>query len=431
MRVEVKFEKLKESQAKLTIKLDKKELEGYMSEAEQLTSRQVSVKGFRKGKAPKNLVRGKVGEEYLRQEALDIALRRSLQRTLFERELDVLKTLELKILKNTTDSFSYEVKFQLFPQTELGEYKGIELERRRQKVSDEDVESTLSYIQKSKATYTKSDSPVQKGDRVEVDFVVTRDGKTIEGGESKNHPLVVGQGGFLPGFEDALMGMVKGQHKDVLIKVPADYYQKAIAGADLEVKIDIKMIEHMDVPEIDDAFAKSLGNFSSLSELKKSIAEGISSEKEEKEKERIRGALLEKVAEKAKMDVPESMVEEQLDRMVDEFDESLRRQGMEMGLYLAHIKKTKEELRREWRVQAEKQVRLTLTMRAVAKKENIKVDDDEVKDAVNGTLKNYRTVEEAAREVSLDGLFEKMQGALLRQKVFQFLEENAKIIDVK
>ncbi|PJE50384.1 MAG: trigger factor [Candidatus Yanofskybacteria bacterium CG10_big_fil_rev_8_21_14_0_10_36_16] len=424
-----KIEQLKKSQVKLIVELNKDDLGFYMREAEKRLANQIEVKGFRKGKVPTEVARKQLGEEPIRKEALDLALKQSSVDLIRENKLDVIEYSDLQIKENSEDKLVYEVVFSVFPKIELGSYGGVKVKKTSTDVHPEDLENTLKEIQKTRTNLEESNESAKKGDRVEVDFDIKLDGTTIEGGKSENHPVVIGSGAFLPGFEDNLISMKKDDEKTFKLKVPVDYGHKPIAGKELECNVKVKKVDHVIVPEINDEFAKDLGGFASLADLKKNIEQGIKMEKEMKAKDSTRLQMLEQITEKSKVEPPEVLVEKQLDSMMKGFDYELHQKGMELSLYLAHIKKTQDELRNDWRKNALKQVKMALVSREIAKQESIDVKPEEVEEEFNLAIQQFVGQGGSVKnEDELNKLKDRIHDTLLNEKVFQFLEKKAEFV---
>ena len=229
----------------------------------------------------------------------------------------------------------------------------------------------------------------------------------------------------MPGFEDQIVGMKPEDEKEFSLIAPKDYYQKSISGKKLDCRIKMKKVQRAILAELNDNFAKIVGNFPDLATLKKNLAEGIRMEKEEKEKERIKTEILEKISEASSVESPKKLIDRQLDLMIKNFDESLHQKGMELGLYLAQVKKTQEDLREDWRERAIKNVKIALILKEIGKKERIAVEEEEVVSAVNVILSNFGSVEEAERHINLVNIKDKIRSNLLNEKIVAFLEENA------
>jgi len=420
-------EKIENSQVKLTVDLDKEDLMLYVKEAENTLASSLKVDGFRQGKTPPDIVRKEIGEEGIKEKALDIALKKSFLKALQKEKLDIIETVELKVLRNEPEILRYQALLFIFPELTLGEYRNIEVEGKTVEVKEEEIEKTLQYIQKSRSQFKDVDEPIKKGDKVEVDFEIKEKDKLIEGGKSENHPLIVGEGNFVPGFEDNLVGLKKGEEKTFSLTVPKDFYQKTIAGKDLNFNVKIKKVQQVLMPDLNDEFVKSLGNFDSIEALKQNVTQGITLEKEAKEKERVRLSILDKIIESSDMEAPPQLVDRQFELMLSNFDQNLHRQGLELGLYLAQVKKTKEDLRKEWHNQAVKQVKTSLILREIGKREEIQVTDEELGMVLNQTIQNLGGVQEIEKNIDMEQLGNNIRTNLLNEKIVDFLEKNSVI----
>src|SRR3989338_11488311 len=282
-----KLKPVANSQIELEVEVNKEELREYLEKASENLSRAISVAGFRPGKVPFEVLRKEIGDKKILEEALEMAVVGSLARAAEKEKLEVMASSELKITENTADLLRYSVKLMLYPEVKLGDYKNLNVEKKKEvKTEDGEIEEAIKYILKSRATYQDFDGPAEKDHHREIDFEVGTGGQPVEGGKSENHPFVLGKGNFIPGFEDQLVGLKKGEIKEFSLETPNDYYQKSLAGKKLDFKVTVKSVKTVLVPELNDDFIKSLGKFSSQEELKKNIAEGIKAEKEQKEVER-------------------------------------------------------------------------------------------------------------------------------------------------
>lgn len=411
------------SQAELEVELNKEELKEYLEKASETLSQAISVAGFRPGKVPFEVLRKEIGDPKILEEALEMAVVSSLAKAAEKEKLEVMASSELKILTNTADQLRYAVKLMLYPEVKLGGYTGLKLAKKKVEAEEKEIKEAIQYILKSRAIYQGFDGPAEDGHHLEIDFEVATGGQAIEGGKSEKHPFVLGKGNFIPGFEEQLKGLKKGETKEFSLTAPADYYQKSLAGKKLDFKVTVKSVKTVTVPELDGHFIKSLGKFESEEELKKNIAEGIKAEKEAKESERVRGEILNKIETVSKIDLPEKMVEQQLDAMITNFDRNLHAQGMELSLYLAHLKKSQEDLRKEWRKQAEKQIRHSLILREIGKKEKIKVSDEEIEQAAGAWLMRHAMQGQEPPKANMEEVKQQAGESIFREKIFQWLEE--------
>jgi len=311
---------------------------------------------------------------------------------------------------------------------ELAEYKGIKVKKNKPSVGKEEVDKSLDFLQKSRAKTVTVNRPAQMGNRLEIDFEVRNNGVRIENGTSKNHPVILGDNRFLPGFETQLEGLSAGQEKEFSLKVPQNWPDKRVADKNLECKVKVNLVQERILPDINDEFAKSLGNFPSLEALKKNIGEGLLEEKELREKQRMQMELIEKIAEDSKIQIPSVLIEEELERMINELKFSVSGFGLDFETYLKEIKKTSDELKKEWRKQAENRVRINICLKAIATKENIEVTDEEIETKINEELKHYSSAEEAKKDIDLKTLREYTKEVLRNEKVLGLLIKEAKIV---
>jgi len=311
---------------------------------------------------------------------------------------------------------------------ELANYKGLMATQRESKVEEKEIESALKYIQNSRAKTITVNKPAEKGNRIEIDFEVRCGGVKVENGESKNHPLILGEGQFLPGFEKELEGMKAGEEKEFSLKVPDDWADKRVAGKGLDFKVKMNLVQERQVPELNDEFAISLGKFKSFEEFKKSVVDGLKQEKELTDKQRMRIELIEQVANSSKIEVPKELVDMELENMINEFKLSITQFGLDFETYLLQIKSTLDELKNSWRVQAEKRAKIGLCIKAIADKEKIIPTTEEIEEKMNQELMRYPDVEKVKKEIDLVALKEYTEGVIINEKVFALLEREA-IID--
>lgn len=431
--------KLKESQVELTVDLDKEDLVFYALEAEKRLAKEVSIEGFRPGKAPKEIVRKKIGESVIKEEALNLAVQLSLAKAIADQKFEVIDQSDFKINENSSEGLIFQVNLLIFPDIKLGEYKGLGIKKNSVTVADSEIDNVIKDIARSRTELKEVERQARLGDRVEVDFEVkdpsigSGQDAIIEGGRSENHPVVLGENNFIPGFEAQIVGLKTGEKKTFSLKVPEDYYQKTIAGKELDFLIIVKKVQETIPPKINDAFVKSLGEFNSKADLEENVRAGLIMEKEAKEKERIRLVILREIISKTAIELPGTLVERRLDAMIQGFDNELHQKGMELGLYLAHIKKTQDDLRVDWRKQAEEQVKMDLVVRDIAKTEKLKVADEEVDSELQAVLQQYMVessakgqggAPEVLQNVDPEQLKNKIRGVLLNEKVFEFLEKH-------
>ena len=416
--------KEKDSQNReLTVELNHEDLERYVRETEDSLGGELSVDGFRKGKAPRDAIRKQIGESAIREAALQTAMQRSLSQILAEQALDVVEASKLEVKDNTTDKLIFMVNLRLFPKVTLPELKGIKIERRPVGVESKELDDAIESIRASRADVADADRAAASGDRVEVDFEVRDMGQVIDGGISKNHPLVIGKNNFIPGFEEQLIGLQKGDRKEFSLTAPADFANKSIAGKKLDMKVEMQRVQQVTLPAIDDAFAQKLGKFTNVDQLILSVKDGLLKEKEEKESQRVRLAAIDKLIDGAKCDISEDMVNIQLDLMVQNFDNDLHKHDMELSLYLAKLGKTQDDMRKDWKADAKRQVAMTLVLHALARVGDIQVPPEEVSAALESLVQSALTTEgQVPNNLDVESLRHSLESRLLTEKTLQHLE---------
>ncbi len=414
----------------VAVELDHEELRGFIHDAEDQIAQASSLNGFRPGKAPKEVVRNQVGEQKIREEALQLAVQKSMSMIVKQENLDVIDQSEFVIKTNTDLAFVYSVKLSVIPPIKLGEYRGLKIQKKPVSVSDAEVEKVIADLIKSRTKFSDENREAKAGDRVEVDFKITEQDKVIENGISENHPLILGDQTFIPGFEDNIIGMNIGEERSFKLAVPADYYQKTIAGKTLSVEVKLKKVQLRTVPELNDEFVKTLGGFATVADVRSSIAEGLRKEKEFQEQERVRLSMLKQISIASMIRIPPQLIERQLDSMLENFDRELHGQGMELGLYLAHIKKTQDELRASWNDQAKQQIQYDLIIDEIARKEALSVSVQELQDAFQNRLEQFMQSrpndgQKAVDSLNIEAIKNKLNALLVREKVYEFLENGS------
>lgn len=406
-----------------SIALDRGELDRYIKIAREEIAKNVTVDGFRKGKAPHNLAEQKVSADAIRAEALELALEGSFREATQQQGWDVLKTSDLHIEKNDSDGLQYSVQVSIWPSITLPDLETIKIQRKPVEITDADVEAALDTICNMRATFLDKTEAATAGDRVEVDFDALHNGVLIEGGSNRNHPLVIGGESFMPGFEDELVGLAVGQTKQFSLVAPKEYHAKEIAGKKLDFSVTMRKVQAVLKPTLDDAFATSVGEFTDLAQLRMHLRNTIADDRRAKEQQRIRLAILDAIIDRATVPAPDEMVREELDDMIHRFQHDLQHRGIELSMYLARLKKTEDDMRRDWKPEAERQVRILLVLRAVAKQKSITVSPEELEAAFNEVIGQLVQQGQAPAEQTDP---ERLRGALrermLTDRALDFLE---------
>ncbi len=421
--METNLKKIDASKAELSVELDQDDLRRSMESAMRMMRAELRIDGFRKGKVPEDMARKHIDNTEVREQALQDALRESLARVVSERKLDVASVSDLAIKENGPARLHYTVVLHLYPEMRLPDLKSVKAERRTINVEAAEVEETLETVRHSRATFHHKDGAAQDGDRVEIDFEVRLNGKPIEGGQSKNHPLIIGGKSFLPGFEEHIIGMREGEERTFAFSVPENYYHAGIAGKTLEAVVKLNSLQSVQTPELNDDLARQVGSFQNLEQLKGSIREGLYEEKRLKEKQRLRLAILDQIIAKTSVALPASLIEEQLDAMVASFDHDLHERGLELGVYLSHLGKTQDDLRKDWRSEAERQTKIKLAIHKISVEKNIEPSPEEVAAALEEQLQNMTVRNQIdPSEIDTGELRRAIAERLTSEKTLNFIE---------
>jgi len=418
MKTEIK--KLEKSQVEIEFELTVEEFNKYIDKALDSLKNQVKMNGFRKGNVPKEIVEREVGQENLLMEAGDLAVKESYTKFVNENKLEPIIQPEVQILKIARGSeFLFKVKVTVLPEVKLPDYKKIASEVKTQDISvdEKEIEEALNYLQKSRAKFSQVERAVENGDFLEIEY----ENENINKGKSIKDRFVLGQGGFMKDFEDNLIGMKASEEKEFKAKFPDNTPNKELAGKESVFKVKIISVQKMDLPEINDEFAKSLGVFDSLVVLKKNLKEGITLEKMEAEKQRKRGELLEKISVKIDCDLPENMVEYEQIRLFEDMKNQIAGNAkIDFDEYLKSIKKTEDEIKKSFKIEAEKRIKNFLVLREIGKVEKVEVTNEELEESINVELRKY--TKEQLDKIDIKALKDYTKDTIFNEKVFEKLE---------
>ncbi len=418
------LKKIDQNQTELVVELARDDLSIYIDKTESELGKGLQLDGFRKGKVPKDLLRKNLDAKQVLESALDLAMKDSLAKTIDKEKLDVLNVSQLEIKENTSDKLVYKVILTLFPEIKIQDFSKLKVAKRDIKVEQKDIDDTLETIKASRSVLHDKEGTVQNSDRVEVDFEVRHNGQVLEGGISKNHPLIIGGKNFIPGFEDNLLGMKKDEEKAFSLIAPKDYYVKKIAGQKLDFTVRVNNIKSVELPKVDEEFVKSLGSFQNLNQLIDSIKDGITEEKKLKEKQRVRLEIVNHFVKNSSTIISEILISQQLDVMISNLDRDLHANEMELGLYLAQMGKTQDDLRKEWRDEAEKQVKIVMILHRVAKDNKISASHEEVDEALSTTVQAMMMRGETDKtNLDIESLRDNISSRITNERVLDFLEK--------
>ena len=414
------------NEVKLTFTIEAEKFDEAMKKVYAKTAKYFTIPGFRKGKAPMNIVEQHYGSEIFYEDTFNELVPDIYDEAIKENKIEAVSRPDIDITQiGKGKELIFTAIVQTKPEVELGKYKGIELKKIEYNVSDKDVEHELGHMAEHNARLiTVEDRPVEKGDIAVIDFEGFLDGKPFEGGKAEKHELEIGSNTFIPGFEDQVIGMKLDEEKDLNVTFPEDYFSKDLAGKPVVFKVKLHEIKKKELPKMDDEFAKDVSEFDTLEELKNSIKDRLQKENDEKAKYETEDAAIKAVCDNVKLDIPSGMIETEIDNMLKDTEQRLQYQGLTLEQYYKLIGKPETVLRDEMKETAEKNVKSRLVIEAIIKAEDIKPDEEKVEEKLKEMAKGYgKTEEEMLKNTYLkDYITENMKV----EKVINFIIENAK-----
>jgi trigger factor len=425
------MKKLPKSQVEFELIVSWDEWKKYLDAAAEEASKEIKIAGFRPGKAPRNLVEQKVGKEIIINGAAERAVKKSYVDFVTGENLEVLGSPKVELLEaEEGKDLKYKATVSVMPELKMkvaypADIKKIneEFSQKSTKAEDKDLELELEKLANSRVKLVTVRRAAQKGDSVEVDFTVLRDGVPIENGTSKNHPLILGRGVFIPGFEDNVIGMSEGEEKEFELKFPDDYHEKSLAGQPATFKVKMDLVQERQTPAVDDNFASSLGKFENLEALKLSVREGMEHENEHRVKDERRAKYMEALVKNAEVELPDILVKEEAERMLAEFEYQLTPMGMTLDQYLAQLKKDRKDLEKDWEPEAAKRVIGAMALKVVAKECGLEATSKETQGEMNKTLAYYKDVKDIEKNIDMERLYNYSKGIVENEKVFEYLEK--------
>ena len=374
------FEKGKKSTVKITIDLTAKEWQAAIEEAYEKTKSRYSMPGFRKGKVPKKVLETAYGEGVFYEEAINQAFPKYYGEVLDkEPSIDVVAAPELDIKKISAKGITMIAVVAVKPEVVIGEYKGINFKKNVYNVTDEEIEADVKRLQERNSRLVDvTDRAVQDGDNVIIDYSGSVDGVKFDGGTAQKQTLVIGSGMFIPGFEEQVIGMNIGEERDITVKFPEEYHAENLKGKDAVFAIKLHEIKVKELPEINDEFIKEAVGAESVEAYKKETREKLEKQNELRAEREVEDAIVKKVTETSDVEIPDAMIENQIDRMVQEMEYRLSYQGLKLDDYLKYMNKSMEDFRKDYAEQAAEYVKSQLVIEAIIEKEEITASDEEV-----------------------------------------------------
>ncbi len=421
--MKVTVQQLPKSEVKLTIEVPQERLEKFMEKAAEQISTHFKIPGFRPGHVPLDVLKQHVNEEGIEAHMLDIALPETYTEAVMKEKLQVVSRPKVEI--KSKSPLVYEATVAVYPTVEVKGYEKIDIKKEEPKVEEKDVQEVLDGILKRHTTYKEVEREAKKGDRVEIDFQgFDEGGAPLDNTSSKNHPLVIGDNSLVPGFEDELVGMKKGETKKFKVTFPKEYFHKPFQGKKVEFKVTLNMVEEGTKPEWTPDFIKQVtGQEQSMDDVKKVIRENLTQDRQQAEKVRRENAFLDKIIEHTKTDIPETLVEEEIDVMIEEFKSELeQRAGVTIEQYLEQNKKDIKDLRKDRRKEAEKRLMLRFGLQKLFELEKIDVAKEELDKEMEHIIDLYPKNEQyKVRKEYKDGSYLKrrLENKMKMDKLFE------------
>ena len=419
-------EKQEHSVVALTIEITKAEFEAAKDKAFKKTGKNITVPGFRKGKAPRKMIEKLYGEGVFFEEAFNIIYPDAMEMAVEKSGIKPVGRADIDLGDPAEEGgLTIIAKVPVEPEVELGEYKGIEVEKETVKVLQADVKAELNRMAQRNARTETVERKAKKNDTVDIDFEGFVDGVPFEGGKAEHHELTLGSGAFIPGFEDQLIGCKAGDEKDVVVTFPEEYHAKELAGKEATFKCKVHKVEETILPEIDDEFAKDVSDTcETLDDLKKEITERLKAERQEAADNAFEEKVLDAVIDGMKADIPAAMIDSQVDTIVQDFGYRLQMQGMGLEQYLKMTGTEMGAFRAMFQSQAERQVKTRLALQKVVELEGITVSDKELEEEYAKMAEQYKMeVEKVKAIVSKEAL----EGDLKISNALEFIKKNAKV----
>lgn len=414
------------NEVKLTFNIEAEKFEEAMKKVYTKTSKYFNIPGFRKGKAPMQLVERQYGSAIFYEDAFNELVPEIYDEAIKENKVEAVSKPNIDIVQmEKGKELIFTAIVETKPEVELGKYKGIEIKKIEYTTSDKDIEHELGHMAERNARLvTIEDRPVEKGDITTIDFEGSVDGVKFEGGKAENHELEIGSNTFIPGFEDQIIGMKIGEEKDIKVKFPEEYFSKDLAGKDAIFAVKLHEIKKKELPKMDDEFAKDVSEFDTLDELKNSIKEKLDTENANKAKYETEEEAIKTVCDNTKIDIPNGMIEMEIDNMLKDMETRLSYQGLNLNQYFQMMGKTETDIRKDFKEQAERSVKSRLVLEAIVRTEKIEVNEEEITDKIKDMAKQYgRKEEELLENVQLR---EYISENVKTEKAIEFIVKNAK-----
>lgn len=426
----VQVEKLEKNMAKLTVEVSAEDFKAAIKKAYNKTKNRFAIPGFRKGKASQAVIEKMYGEAVFYEDAADEAINSTYAEAMKESGLDIVSRPEITVEQIGKDqAFIYSALVAVKPEVTLGEYKGVEVEKADAAVTAEDVEAELKRVQEQNARLlTIEDRPVADGDQTVIDFEGFVDGKGFEGGKAEDYPLTIGSHSFIDTFEEQLIGKNIGEECEVNVTFPTEYHAAELAGKPAMFKVTVKEIKVKELPALDDEFASEVSEFDTLDEYKQDIEKKLQERKEKAAASQNEDRVVAKVVENASMEIPEKMIDAQVDNMLRETAQRMQSQGLSMDLYMKYTGMTADQMKDQMRPEAVKRIQTRLVLEAVVKAENIETSEEKLDEEIAKMAEAYKMEADKLKSYMTDSDKDQMKQDLAVQAAVDLLVSEAKLV---
>ena len=427
----VQVENLEKNTAKLTIEVPAEKFEEAVQHSYNKNKGKFNIPGFRKGKAPFNMIKKMYGVGVFYEDAVDEVIDASYPDAAKESGLEIVSRPSISIEEiEEGKAFVYTAVVAVKPEVTLGEYKGVEVQKTKSEVTEEDIETEIKRArEKNSRLITVEDRGIEDGDQVTIDFDGSVDGKRFEGGKAEDYPLTIGSHTFIDNFEEQLIGKTTGEECEVNVTFPAEYHVEELKNKPAVFKVKVKEIQRKELPEANDDFASEVSDFDTMEEYKKDLTEKLQAEKIEAAKTADEDKVVAKVIENATMEIPDQMVEEQVNGMVNDYARRLESQGISFKQYVEITGVTAEKIGEQMKPQAIKRIQTRLVLEAVVKAENIQADDAAVEEQFDKMAEDFKMDKEQIKGMFGEEQIAQLKEDLAVQKAIDFLVAEAKFVD--
>ncbi len=429
----VQVENLEKNMAKLTIEVAAEEFEKAVQAAYMKNKNKITIPGFRKGKAPRVMIEKMYGTGIFYEDAANALIQREYPKAAEESGLDIVSYPEIDVVQvEKGKSFIFTAEVAVKPEVTLGEYKGLEVEVTPVEVTEEEVAAELKREQENNSrTIDVDDRAVAQGDMVTLDFEGFVDGVAFEGGKGTDYPLTIGSNSFIPGFEDQLVGAELNKEVEVNVTFPEDYHANDLAGKAAVFKCTVKAIKVKELPELDDEFAKDVSEFDTLAEYKADVEKKLRERKEGVAKREREDKAVDAVIANAQMDIPEAMIQNQIQQLMNDFVQRMQAQGLSIDQYYQFTGLDQAKIQEQMRPQALKRIQSRLVLEKVAEVENIQISDEKFEEELKTMADMYKMEVEKLKELMGDAEKEQMKKDIAVQEAVTLVAESAKVVEKK